>query len=82
MASFPNSYFYGGIGYTTCDLYFFYRFPEGAELPRFVLQADEASAVVLARPSEVEAGSLAFVSLARAVESYGKRGQSSTGEAE
>lgn len=72
LGSFPNSYFYGGIGYNTCDLYFYYRFPEGAELPRFEPQVDEASAIVLVAPGTVDAESLAFVSLARAVEAYGE----------
>ncbi len=72
LASFPNSYFYGGIGYNTCDLYFYYRFPEGAALPSFSLQAVEASSLVLARPGDLAADDLAFVSLAKAIEAYGE----------
>jgi ADP-ribose pyrophosphatase YjhB (NUDIX family) len=70
LASFPNVYEYGGVSYNTCDLYFYYRFPEGAALPHFSLGDGETAAVRLARPSELREGDLAFPSLVHAIDVY------------
>ena len=67
IGSFPNAYRYGGLVYDTCDLYFYYRFPEGADLPVFTLLDSEALSIAF-RPLEgIREGDLAFPSLARAI---------------
>ena len=82
LGSFPNSYAYRGIKYNTCDLYFYYRFPEGAEAPAFTPKDGEAAAISLVALSALMDEDLAFESLARAIGDYrrliarkpGKRG--------
>ena len=70
IGSFPNRYEYGGVSYSTCDLFFYYRFPEGFGLPRFALRDGESSSSRLVALSEIRAEELAFPSLARAIEAY------------
>jgi ADP-ribose pyrophosphatase YjhB (NUDIX family) len=70
LGSFPNVYEYGGVSYNTCDIYFYYRFPGGADLSRFSLGDGETAAVRLARPSELREGDLAFPSLVKAIDVY------------
>jgi NAD+ diphosphatase len=72
IGSFPNGYAYGGIEYNTCDLFFYYRFPEGSRLPDFTLGDGESTAIRLVALSGLERGSLAFPSSERAIEAYRK----------
>jgi ADP-ribose pyrophosphatase YjhB (NUDIX family) len=70
LGSFPNSYRYGGVAYNTCDLYFYYRFAEGAEPPRLSPGDGEAIAVRLVALADLREEDLAFPSLVRAIEAY------------
>jgi 8-oxo-dGTP pyrophosphatase MutT (NUDIX family) len=70
LGSFPNSYEYGGVGYNTCDLYFYYSFPKGEALPSFAIGDGEARAIRLKPLDSALEADLAFSSLARALEAY------------
>jgi len=70
LGSFPNHYSYGGIDYSTCDLFFHYRFPRGADWPRFSLVDGEASAVRLVGLDLLREEDMAFPSLIRAIKAY------------
>jgi NAD+ diphosphatase len=72
IGSFPNSYEYGEVAYSTCDLFFYYRFPAGSELPSFALCDGEALSIQLVALAELDSDSLAFPSTARAIEAYRK----------
>jgi NAD+ diphosphatase len=71
LGSFPNSYEYKGIRYNTCDLFFYYRFPEGAELPAFALCDGEALSLRMTSPMLIRAEDIAFPSLKKALKAYG-----------
>lgn len=70
LGTFPNSYEYGGVTYSTCDLFFYYRFEPGQALPAFHPADGEATAIHLVAPGELREEELAFPSLARALEAY------------
>jgi NAD+ diphosphatase len=70
LASFPNVYEFNGISYNTCDLYFYYRFPDGSRPPSLALGDGEALAVKAVRLSELREEDLAFPSLVRALRAY------------
>ncbi len=70
LASFPNVYPFKGIAYGTCDFYFYYRFPEGAPMPRLEPRDGESTAIRLAPLEEIDPENLAFASLKRAIEAY------------
>jgi NAD+ diphosphatase len=70
IGSFPNSYEYGRVVYNTCDLFFFYRWPEGSPLPKFTLGDGESTALRLISLRELDHDRLAFPSTARALEAY------------
>jgi 8-oxo-dGTP pyrophosphatase MutT (NUDIX family) len=70
LGSYPNSYEYGGVGYNTCDLYFYYRFPKDEALPRLTISDDEATAIKIKPLDSTLETDLAFSSLARALEAY------------
>jgi NAD+ diphosphatase len=72
LGSFPNVYRYGGVAYDTCDLYFSYRFPEGAALPALSPRDGEARAIRLIPLSSLDQADLAFPSLERALDAYAK----------
>jgi ADP-ribose pyrophosphatase YjhB (NUDIX family) len=72
LGSYPNAYEYGGVSYNTCDLYFYYRFPKGADMPRFSLNDGEAAAVRLISLAKLRDSELAFTSLAQAIHAYRK----------
>ncbi len=72
LSSYPNAYAYHGFSYNTCDLYFYYRFPESSERPSLAPKDGEAAAIVFMPLASLRSEDLAFVSLARAIEEYGK----------
>jgi NAD+ diphosphatase len=65
LASFPNSYEYRGVRYSTCDLYFVGELADRTE-ESLVLDREEACAAVLLAADEVEEDDLAFPSLKKA----------------
>ncbi len=70
LGSFPNSYEYGSVSYSTCDFFFYYRFPSGSALPGFAPADGEATAIRMVALSELRSEDLAFPSLARAIGAY------------
>jgi ADP-ribose pyrophosphatase YjhB (NUDIX family) len=70
IGSFPNGYEYGGVAYNTCDLFYYYRWPEGSALPTFALGDGESLALRFIPLSGLNPERLAFQSTARAIEAY------------
>ena len=71
FASFPNSYPYKNIVYTTCDLFFAISVPHLQEKD-LQLEAAEIKGVRFLRPDEVKSEDLAFDSTRRAIEAFRK----------
>jgi NAD+ diphosphatase len=70
VGSFPNRYSYGGVDYATCDLFFYYRFPEGSLLPDFALCDGEVKGIRSISLNDLRDDALAFPSLVRAIAAY------------
>jgi ADP-ribose pyrophosphatase YjhB (NUDIX family) len=69
LASFPNTYPYKGITYTTCDIFFTIAVP-GLSEKDFHLDPGEISGVRFLKPSEINPDDLAFDSTRRAIAAY------------
>jgi len=70
LGSYPNLYDYGGVGYYTCDIFYFYRAPGGSALPPLAPRDGEARRVRLLPPRAIQAADLAFPSTAWALGAY------------
>ena len=70
LGSYPNSYSYGGIAYSTCDLFFYYRLSEGRPWPAFRPEDGEVLAIRVLPPSGLDRSRLAFPSLELALGRY------------
>jgi NAD+ diphosphatase len=75
IGSFPNRYEYGGVTYNTCDLFFYYRFPKGSELPSFTLGDGETARIRVLPLTRLRPEDLAFPSLERAIDMYRNLGK-------
>jgi ADP-ribose pyrophosphatase YjhB (NUDIX family) len=69
FASFPNIYFFKGVAYNTCDLYFYLKAPEFEEKDLMLEQAEITEAFFLG-PDEIDFERLAFESTKRAIRTY------------
>jgi NAD+ diphosphatase len=70
IGSFPNRYEYRGVVYHTCDLFFCYRFPEGAGNPSYALCDGESTQLRRVAMAKLKEEDFAFTSLARALAAY------------
>jgi NAD+ diphosphatase len=68
IGSFPNSYEYGRVAYNTCDLFFYYRFPEDSESPGFRPADGEAVSLKMVPLASLRDDALAFQSSSRAID--------------
>jgi NADH pyrophosphatase NudC (nudix superfamily) len=68
-ASFPNVYFFKGVNYNTCDLYFFISAP-GLKRKDFHPDPDEIADVLFLKPEEIDLSCFAFESTKKAVKTY------------
>jgi ADP-ribose pyrophosphatase YjhB (NUDIX family) len=69
LASFPNTYPYKGISYSTCDIFFVIDAPELRE-GDLKPQAEEVSALRFIQAPDIRLDDLAFESTKRAVQAY------------
>jgi ADP-ribose pyrophosphatase YjhB (NUDIX family) len=69
FASFPNVYFFKGVNYNTCDLYFCVNAP-GLELKDLRLERAEITEALFLGPDEIDLEQLAFESTKRAIRTY------------
>jgi ADP-ribose pyrophosphatase YjhB (NUDIX family) len=69
FASFPNIYFFKGINYNTCDLYFYVNAP-GLEKKDLQLERAEITEALFLRSDEIDLEQLAFESTKRAIRTY------------
>jgi 8-oxo-dGTP pyrophosphatase MutT (NUDIX family) len=69
FASFPNTYPYKGITYTTCDLFFILDAPELSEKD-LKIEPGEVSALRFIKSADIDLNELAFESTRRVVEAY------------
>ena len=69
LASFPNTYIYKGISYSTCDLFFTLTAP-GLTEKDFRLDPQEIAGLRFIRPLDIDFEELAFESTRRAVRAY------------
>ncbi|MDR0452692.1 MAG: NUDIX domain-containing protein [Treponema sp.] len=69
LASFPNTYPYKGITYSTCDLFFALEAP-GLSEKDLRLEEAEIAGIRFIRPEDVSYGDIAFDSARRAVKAY------------
>ena len=72
FASFPNTYPYKNIVYTTCDMFFTVSAP-GLTEQDLRIEAGEIAGVRFMRPDEIKSEDLAFDSTRRAMEAFRKR---------
>jgi 8-oxo-dGTP pyrophosphatase MutT (NUDIX family) len=69
LASFPNTYPYRGIVYSTCDMFFTLEAP-GLSEEDLCLEEAEVAGVRFIRPEDINYGDIAFDSTRRAVKAY------------
>jgi NAD+ diphosphatase len=69
LATFPNSYIYAGIPYSTCDLYFC-ACADGLEASRFMPDAAEVSEIALFPVETIPWDEIAFESASKALRKY------------
>lgn len=70
LATFPNSYEFGGVRYSTCDLFFYCRLVAGEAPPSFAPSDGEAASIRLIALAGLRDEDLAFPSLAQALAMY------------
>jgi ADP-ribose pyrophosphatase YjhB (NUDIX family) len=69
LASFPNSYPYKGINYTTCDIFFTIS-AAGLSEKDFHIDPEEIGGLRFIKPSEINFDDLAFDSTRKALRAY------------
>jgi NAD+ diphosphatase len=69
FASFPNLYFYKGINYNTCDMYFSVRAP-GLKPEDLCREKAEISEIRFLKSAEIDFSQFAFPSTVKAVKTY------------